>query len=261
MAETRAPLKTEQVLAFHTTLSNWKRFGANDQLGTLNLITAEKRADAARLVQSGRIVSCARPLATTAAPDNPNPVVHLMTATATEQYGGDYFAIASHGFATSHIDALCHIFHDGKLYNGYPIEKVTAHGALELGIHELRDGIVSRGILLDIPRARGVPYLERGDPIFPDDLERAESECDVRVEPGDVLLVSTGRWAYRDAHGPWPASDRAPSSPGTPPCAPDCSGLPRRRLDTIRDRPCAGRRTLDLPVCRRSSTCARSPPS
>jgi kynurenine formamidase len=207
MAETRAPLKTEQVLAFHKTLSNWKRFGENDQLGTLNLITAEKRADAARLVQSGRIVSCSRPLPTVAAADNPNPVVHLMTATATEEYGGDYFAIASHGFATSHIDALCHIFHDGKLYNGYPIEKVTAHGALELGIQELRDGIVSRGILLDIPRARGVPYLERGDPIFPEDLERAEFECDVRVEEGDVLLVSTGRWAYRDAHGPWPASE------------------------------------------------------
>ena len=207
MSDQRAPLRTEQVLGFHKTLSNWGRFGEDDQLGTLNLITPAKRAEAAGLVQSGRAVSCSRPLPTEPSADNPNPVVHLMTGTASEGWGGDYFALAPHGFATSHIDALCHIFHDGKLYNGYPIEKVTGHGALELSIDALRDGIVSRGILLDIPRARGIPYLELGDPIFPDDLERAESECDVRVEDGDVLLVATGRWNYRDAHGPWPASE------------------------------------------------------
>ncbi len=207
MSEIRPPLKAEQVLEYHKTLSNWGRFGEADQLGTLNLITPEKRAAAARLVESGRSVSCARPLPTEAAADNPNPVVHLMTETGTEQFGGDYFALASHGFSTSHIDALCHIFHEGRLYNGYPIERVTAHGALELGIHELRDGIVSRGVLLDIPRVRSVPYLERGEPIFPEDLERAETECQVRVEAGDVLLVATGRWAYRDRHGPWPPSE------------------------------------------------------
>lgn len=203
MPETKSPLSTETVLGFHKTLSNWGRFGEDDQLGTLNLITAEKRAAAARLVQKGRIVSCSRSLPTQPAADNLSPVVHLMTGTATESWGGDYFAIAPHGFSTSHIDALCHIFHEGKLYNGYPIEKVTAHGALELGIHELRDGIVSRGVLLDIPRTRGVQYLKPGDPIFPDDLERAESDAGLRVEDGDVLFIQTGRWDYRDEHGPW----------------------------------------------------------
>jgi len=203
MTETRAPLMAEQVLAFHKTLSNWGRFGARDQLGTLNLITREKRTAAARLVRSGRTVSCARPLPTQPSVENPNPVQHHMIGTCTEGWGGDYFAIAPHGFATSHIDALCHIFHEGKLYNGYPIEKVTAHGALELGIHELRDGVVSRGVLLDIPAARGVPYLEAGEPIFPDDLERAETRAGLRVESGDILLVRTGRWALRDARGPW----------------------------------------------------------
>jgi kynurenine formamidase len=207
MTEIRPPLSTKEVLGFHKTLSNWGRFGERDQLGTLNLITPEKRAATAALVKSGRSVSCARPLPTQPAPDNPTPVVHLMTATATEDHGGDYFAIAPHGFSTSHIDALCHIFHEGKLYNGYPIEKVTAHGALELGIHELRDGIVSRGVLLDIPRARGVDYLKPGDPIFPDDLERAEEQASLRVESGDVLLIQTGRWDYRDAHGPWSPAD------------------------------------------------------
>jgi kynurenine formamidase len=203
MTESRAPLTAEQVLAFHKTLSNWGRFGERDQLGTVNLITREKRVAAARLVRSGRSVSCARPLPTQPSVENPNPVQHHMIGTCTEGWGGDYFAIAPHGFATSHIDALCHIFHEGKLYNGYPIEKVTAHGALELGIHELKDGVVSRGVLLDVPAARGLEYLEAGEPIFPDDLERAEQRAGLRVESGDILLVRTGRWALRDARGPW----------------------------------------------------------
>lgn len=205
----RPHLSAEQVLAFHQSLSNWGRFGADDQLGTLNLITPEKRAAAARLVRSGRTVSAARPLPTQSSPENPFPVAHHMIATAGEGWGGDYFAIASHGFATSHIDALCHIFHEGKLYNGYPIEKVTAHGALALGIHELRDGIVSRGVLLDIPRFRGVPYLENSEPIFVDDLEGAERQAGITVESGDVLLVRTGRWALRAARGPWDTSSAA----------------------------------------------------
>jgi kynurenine formamidase len=203
MSEVRAPLTPEQVGAFHKTLSNWGRFGEHDQLGTLNLITPAKRAAAARLVRTGRTVSCARSLPTLPGVENPNPVQHHMIGTCTEGWGADYFAIAPHGFATSHIDALCHIFHEGKLYNGYPIEKVTAHGALELGIHELKDGVVSRGVLLDVPPVRGAEYLEPGTPIFPDDLESAERRAGLRVEPGDVLLVRTGRWALRDARGAW----------------------------------------------------------
>ena len=206
MADLPAPLTPAELARLHETLSNWGRFGERDQLGTLNLIDREKRVAAGRLVRSGRAVSCARPLPTESSLDNPRPVGHHMTGTHGEGYGGDYFAIAPHGFATSHIDALCHIFHDGRLYNGYPSERVTAHGALELGIHELRDGIVSRGVLLDVPRVRGVPFLEAGEPIFPGDLERAEADAGVAVEPGDVLFVATGRWALRDARGPWDAS-------------------------------------------------------
>lgn len=205
----RAPLSNAEVLSFLTTLSNWGRFGPRDQLGTLNLITAEKRITAAGLVRSGRVVSAARPLPTEPGPENPNPVAHHMIATVSEGWGGDYFAMASHGFATSHIDALCHIFHEDKLYNGYPTSKVTAHGALELGIHELRDGIVSRAVLLDIPRLRGVAYLEASEPIFPDDLDGAERSAGVRVESGDILLVRTGRWALREARGAWNASQAA----------------------------------------------------
>jgi len=201
------PLTKTDVDGFHKSLSNWGRWGERDQLGTLNLITAETRRAAATLVRSGRAVSCARSLPTEPAPDNPQPVVHLMLGTATEGWGGDYIALAPHGFATSHIDALCHIFHEGRLYNGYSIDRVTAHGALELGIHALRDGIVARGVLLDIPRVRGVHFLEPGDPIFPVDLEAAEALGSTRVGPGDVALVRTGRWLARSARGPRPAAE------------------------------------------------------
>jgi kynurenine formamidase len=197
------------VQALHAGLSNWGRWGDDDQLGGLNLVTPEVTAAAATTVRTGRTVSCARPLNTEAAPDNPAPVAHHMIGTATEGWGADYFALAPHGYATSHIDALCHIFHEGKLFNGYAAETVTAHGATRLGIHHLRAGIVTRGVLLDIPATRGVDALEPGEPIFPEDLEAAEERAGVRVRTGDALLVRTGRWVWRAAHGPWDFATRA----------------------------------------------------
>jgi kynurenine formamidase len=199
----RPPLSRQQVADFHRSLSNHGRWGERDQLGALNLIRPEKRAAAAARVRSGRSVSCARLLPTAPAADNPNPAQHHMTGTHGEGFGADWFGIAPHGMATSHIDALCHIFHEGRLYNGYPSQRVTAHGAQELGIQALRSGVVSRGVLLDLPRSRGVDWLEKGEPIYVDDLERAERDAGVRVEEGDLLLVATGRWALREAEGPW----------------------------------------------------------
>jgi kynurenine formamidase len=205
----RDPLSSTEVLAFHDSLSNWGRWGDDDQLGGLNLITPEVTAAAAATVRSGRTVSCARTLDTVPAPDNPSPVAHHMIGTATEGWGADYFAIAPHGFATSHIDALCHIFHEGKIFNGYPAETVTAHGATRLGIHHLQSGIVTRGVLLDVPAVRGVDALEPGEPIFPEDLEAAEERAGLRVGAGDALLVRTGRWQWRNEHGPWDLGRRA----------------------------------------------------
>jgi kynurenine formamidase len=192
-----------EVLAFHQSLSNWGRWGDDDQLGALNLITPEVTAAAAATVRTGRTVSCARALDTRPAADNPSPVVHHMTGTFTEGYGADYFALAPHGYATSHIDALSHIFHEGKLFNGYDAETVTAHGATRLGIHRLAAGIVTRGVLLDIPALRGVDALEPGEAIFPDDLEDAEARSGLTVRSGDALFVRTGRWRWRDVQGPW----------------------------------------------------------
>ena len=196
-------MATDDVLGFHQTLSNWSRWGDDDQLGALNLITPTVTAAAAATVRSGRTVSCARTLNTEASLDNPAPVAHHMIGTATEGWGADYVAVAPHGFATSHIDALSHIFHEGKLFNGYDAETVTAHGATRLGIHRLAGGIVTRGVLLDIPALRGVDALEPGEAIFPEDLEDAEARAGLSVRPGDALFVRTGRWRWRDEHGPW----------------------------------------------------------
>ena len=203
------PMAPGDVLALHSTLSNWGRWGDDDQLGALNLITPEVTAAAAATVRAGRTVSCARALATRGAVDNPNPVAHHMIGTATEGGGADYIALAPHGFATSHIDALCHIFHEEKIFNGYPVETVTAHGATRLGIHHLQAGIVTRGVLLDIPALREVDALEPGEPIFPEDLEAAEARAGLRVRAGDALLVRTGRWRWRAAHGAWDAATLA----------------------------------------------------
>jgi kynurenine formamidase len=202
-------MTTADVVALHGSLSNWGRWGPDDQLGALNLVTPEVTAAATATVRSGQTVSCARPLNTEAAADNPAPVAHHMIGTATEGWGADYFALAPHGFATSHIDALCHIFYEGKLFNGYAADTVTAHGATRLGIHHLQDGIVTRGVLLDIPSVRGVDALEPGEAIFPEDLEAAEERAGLRVRPGDALLVRTGRWVWRATHGPWNVAAQA----------------------------------------------------
>ena len=194
-------MSTDEVRGLHDRLSNWGRWGPDDQVGALNFVTAEVTAAAAAAVRVGRTVSCARPLPTRPAPDNPTPVVHHMIGTATEGYGADYFALAPHGYAVSHLDALCHIFHEGKLYNGYGTETVTARGATELGIHHLRSGIVTRGVLVDVPAVRNVEMLEPGEPIYPEDLEAAERTTGVTVQTGDALLVRTGRWRWRQLHG------------------------------------------------------------
>src|SRR5579863_4030285 len=146
-------------------LSNWGRWGKDDQRGALNFITNQKRAAAARLVQTGESVSMALPLATIPAPDNPNPVTHLMVqagADSHEQalpYSGDYFAIAPHGMANTHIDALCHVFWQNKMYNGFDASEVGSHGAKKCAIDVTRTGIVSRGVLLDIPRLKKIEWM------------------------------------------------------------------------------------------------------
>ena len=210
MTEQTEPLTAAEADRIAEDVKNWGRWGAEDQRGALNLITEAKAAAAATLVHEGHTVSCALPLPVAPAPDNPTPVRHLMIRGGDAQdpdsrFGGssDYFAIASHGAATTHLDALCHIFADGKMYNGYDQSEVRSDGTERNSIMAACDGVVSRGVLLDIPRLRGTAWVEPGDRVGVEELAAAEQLQGVHVEEGDVLLVSTGRDARREAKGPW----------------------------------------------------------
>src|SRR5215469_7764190 len=144
-------LSSAQVTALYEMLSNWGRWGKEDQRGALNFITDAKRAAAARLVKSGEAVSLALPLATIAAADNPTPVTHLMVQAGFDShemplpYAGDYFAIAPHGMANTHLDALCHVFYKGKMYNGFDAAEVGSHGAARCDLSALAPRAQDRG--------------------------------------------------------------------------------------------------------------------
>jgi len=186
-----------------TELSNWGRWGAEDQLGTLNLITPAKRKQAVALVKEGFPVSLAHDVLKEKAEDNTNPFVHTMLPRAG-QFWLDTYQVNYHGYAHTHMDALCHASYQGKMYNGFSVDEVTKDGAAKLSILDAKTGIMTRGILMDIPSLKGVDYLEPGTPIYPEDLDAWEKKAGVKVSPGDVIFLRTGRWARRAAKGPWP---------------------------------------------------------
>ena len=200
--------------ALFERVCNWGRWGADDERGALNFIDDSRRAAAARTVQSGRTVSLSLPLDKAPAPDNFKPLVHLMHQTGPDgkldafPHCADFFAISPHGHVNTHLDALCHIFWRGKMYNGFDADAVTSHGANRCAIDLLRAGIVGRGVLLDIPKVRSVRWLEDDDGIVPADLDAAEKDHGVRVDEGDILLVRTGRALKRRVQGPWNVRER-----------------------------------------------------
>ena len=191
---------------WRTELSNAGRWGEDDQLGALNLITEAKRRSAAALVKDGVSVSLAHEMLVAPAPDNPSPLEHKMLADGSDanpsSYAMDSLAVAYHGFSQTHLDALCHVWHEDDMYNGHDRAKVTADGCGALDIDSIRNGVFTRGVLVDIPWVKGVPYLEPGTAITVADLEAFEAKSGVKIGPGDALLLRTGRWAMREAKGP-----------------------------------------------------------
>ena len=187
-------------------LSNWGRWGATDELGATRLITPTKRKLAASLVREGISVSLARTLEKSPASDNGSPFQHWMDRAGTNNPGysvSDTYKISYHGLAHTHIDSLCHMFVKGLMYNGFPQTEVRGDGAHKLGIHHLKSGLVSRGILMDIPALKNVPFLEPGTAITPEDLDAWEAKIGTRVSAGDIVLIRTGRWARRETTGAW----------------------------------------------------------
>ena len=193
-------------------LSNWGRWGADDQQGALNLITNAKRRQAARLVQEGFSVSLARDADYTS---NPDTEINIPGTGPYERHMArptlDWFALRYHGWAHTHIDSLAHGVDNGTSYNGYvdDDDAVMTEGHPKNAITVADRGIFTRGVLMDIPRLKGVPYLEPGTRIYPADLEAWEEQAGVRVAAGDALFIRTGRWARRAALGAWDARSHA----------------------------------------------------
>ena len=193
-------------------VSNAGRWGSADELGTLNLISPAKRLAAARTVRAGISVSLSRQV--TAGPDInalwPVEVQFRIVPDGDVTWFLDVATVPYHGFSLSHVDALSHTAFRGRRYNNYADSTVSATaGAGRLGVEAMQAGVVSRGVLVDVPWLRGVPYLELGTAITTADLAQWEQRTGVRIEQGDVVLIRTGRWAREAALGPWRTSDSA----------------------------------------------------
>jgi kynurenine formamidase len=196
--------------SLYRSVQTWGRWGDDDERGALNLLGADRVAAAARLVQSGVVVSLSLPLNTTTAPDCPVPADVRVTqrhdadvGLGSMSFAKDYVGVDYHSDGHTHIDALCHVAYEGLLYNGVPAGAITAEGAAAEAIGVVKDGIVGRGVLLDVPGLRGVPWLEPGEHVLGGDLEAAERRQSVTVKEGDILLVRTGHARRLAELGRW----------------------------------------------------------
>jgi kynurenine formamidase len=199
---------TESLDAMYEALKNWARWGVEDQRGALNYITDARRARAAGLVRTGESISLAHDLGTEPSPENPHPAQHHMLASgdARDSVGipgyeaaRDHIALDVHGLFTTHVDALSHMFVRGEMFGGRPATDVRSDGALSNTVLSMADGVVGRGVLLDVPRALGRDFLDTGEVVTVDDLRAAEEAEGLSVEAGDILIVSWGRAARRSA--------------------------------------------------------------
>ncbi|MDG4828358.1 cyclase family protein [Solwaraspora sp. WMMD1047] len=221
----RPPMpRQDDVLGYFDTLSNWGRWGDDDELGTLNHITDEVRVAAARAVRHGRSVSCGWEVAapaelersTTTCPcaaDMPgaeNMPLPGFRADRRWGFSTERIGLTFHGNTVTHLDSPCHIFWEGTMYNGRPHSFVDAEtGSAWAAVTAAADGIVTRGVLLDIAAVRDVPWLEPGQGVFPDDLEAAEHRQGVRVGTGDAVLLRTGNGRRRHETGPAGGAEQA----------------------------------------------------
>jgi kynurenine formamidase len=197
-------LTAQEFRELFDAVSNWGRWDEGGERGALNHLTPARVAAAARLVRSGTTITLSQPLETEARIDVPEPADHHMTMLPGDDgFAKDYIGLDYHNDGQSHIDAFCHVAFEGLLFGGSPASSVTAQGARADTIDVLKDGLVGRGVLLDVPRTRGVPWVEPGEHIFREDLEAAERAQGVRVEAGDILLVRTGHTRRLAELGPW----------------------------------------------------------
>ena len=197
-------LEAQEYLKTHR---NWGRWGEDDQLGTLNLIGPEKRLEGLALARTGRTVSLSRPVPTTPASNNPNPAMHWMRKLGRPHgVSGvvDYVGMSYHGQSATHIDALCHVWDGDGLWNGKSPDLVAADGSRWGSIEHWAGGVITRGVLLDVPAYRGTSHVDHDSPVTDTELEAAARRQGVQVRPGDALCVYSGRESFdRTSENPW----------------------------------------------------------
>ncbi len=204
--ERRVPTKDE-VLAYLKEDRNWGRWGADDQVGAVNMVTNEKRLAAAQLVKTGRAVSLSREFPKSPAPNNPTPAQHFMNRGVREPGGGlatDFYGVSYHGQANTHLDALCHVWNEDGMWNGRnPDDAITFQGATWGSVEHWKDGIITRGVLLDVPKFRGQPFVTQEEPIHGWELEDVAQAQGVALEPGDAICVYGGRDKWNEVNPMW----------------------------------------------------------
>jgi kynurenine formamidase len=197
-------------------LSNWGRWGKEDQRGLLNLITPAKTKQATTLVREGLTVTLQiNPFKKTGSDtggfgENVHRMARINPVTGVPQGALDIIQLSIHDGLSSHLDALCH--YQGPIgrrpgepavsYNGFPFT-LTAAGCRESAADRMGPGYITRGILVDMPLLKGVRWLEPTTPIYVEDLEAWEKYAGITIGAGDALIIRGGRWAKRDAEGPW----------------------------------------------------------
>ena len=195
-------------------ISNWGRWGPNDQLGTLNNISNENITNAKKLIIEGKTISLSRDMSKESNPFNFAPIKHDPFIFPPDAFGadpdlaqegaGDIFEINYHGYSHTHLDAVNHFARDGKMYNGYPF-KINLNNEFEnLGVDEIgNSGIVGRGVLIDLPVFFGVDFIKAGTAIKIKDILEWEKKNNIKIGKGDILLLRTGRWEQLRQEGYW----------------------------------------------------------
>lgn len=218
------------VAAEAKALSNWGRWGPDDELGSWNLVTPEKVIEAASCVRTGKVFSLSLPFGPSGPSRDPIPgrgnAIHLMQMTGTDVAAGvqDKAFSGSGKFADDWVimnlststqwDGFCHVFHEGQAYNGVSSTAVSSWGARRNSVTALKDRIATRGVLLDLPRVAGQDWCEPGVPIQPEDLTDAVDAHGVEIRPGDAVLIRTGQLAQVRASGDWTGYAGTGKAPG-----------------------------------------------
>ncbi len=193
---------------WRTEFKTWGRWApiGQESKGTTSLITPEKVAGALRLARDGIAVSLAHAEPQMAAADvGPPGVFHRVTNNITDTGTTDNYQVSYHGQTVAHIDTWCHFFENGEMYNGVQVkDNVTSEsGCVKGGVMNWRGGVTTRAVLYDIAQLKGVDWADPTVPVTRADLEAWEKKSGVKIGPGDIPLLYTGRWKRRAAVGPW----------------------------------------------------------